>query len=373
MKILIVIHSLHSGGAERVTANLSRVWVEQGWDVSVATTASTGLDFFQLHPTVKRIALNLAGESTGLFSAVMANVRRVRALRRVFQEERPDVVLGMMTTSGILSVLAGWGLSCRVFVSERTYPPMIPLGAFWEFLRRWSYPKATGVVALSKEGQVWIEQNCPGSNVTVIPNHVSWPLENGEPHVKPESVLPAQRMLLLAIGRLGEEKQFGILIDAFAFLAEDCEEWDLVILGEGREHHALENQVRSLGLENRIRLPGRAGNVADWYRRADLYVLSSRFEGFPNVLIEAMSCGCPVVSFDCETGPRDIIRNGVDGILVSPQSGAVGLASAIRSLLADEPLRLSMAAKAAEIRQRYSLGIIQECWQSLLNGGSRTV
>lgn len=371
MKILIVIHSLHSGGAERVTANLSRVWTEQGWEVSVVTLTSTGLDFFQLHPAVKRIALNLAGDSPSLFKALLANACRIRALRRIIRQERPGVVLGMMTTSGILSVLAGWGLPCRVLVSERTYPPMIPLGAFWEYLRRWTYPKATAVVAQTREGQAWIERHCPGSKVTVIPNHVPWPLENCKPHLEPERVVAVQRLLLLTVGRLGEEKQFDILIDAFASLAQGYDDWDLVILGEGSERHTLEAQVRSLGLENRVKLPGRAGNVGDWYQRANLFVLSSRFEGFPNVLVEAMACGCPSVSFDCATGPRDIIRHGVDGILVPPQSGVEGMASAIRCLWADEALRRSMGAKATEIRQRYSMEVIQKSWLNLLMGERR--
>ena len=99
MRILIVIHSLHSGGAERVTANLSRTWTEQGWNVSVVTIASAEMDFFQLHPAVKRIALNLAGDSAGLFTAVLANARRLRVLRRVIQEEHPDIVLGMIASS----------------------------------------------------------------------------------------------------------------------------------------------------------------------------------------------------------------------------------------------------------------------------------
>ena len=369
MKILVVINSLHSGGAERVTANLSRFWIEQGNAVTVATLTSSDLDFFRLHPSVHRIALDLAGESAGLFSAVLANARRIRAIRRVIQEEQPDIVLGMMTTSGILAVLAGWGLPCRVLVSERTYPPMIPLGAFWEFLRRWTYPKAAGVVALTREGGAWIEHNCPGSRVTIIPNHVSWPLESGEPRVIPESVVPDRRSLLLAVGRLGEEKQFNMLINAFGSLAREYTDWDLVILGEGKERPNLETLVRDLGLETRVSLPGRAGNVADWYNRADLFVLSSRFEGFPNVLVEAMACGCPAVSFDCETGPRDIIRHGVDGLLVSPKDGVEGLATSLRSLFTNGPLRRSMAAKASEIRQVYSIEAIKEKWHVLFKGG----
>ena len=368
MRILIVIHSLHSGGAERVTANLSRTWAEQGWNVSVVTIASAEKDFFQLHPAVKRIALNLAGDSAGLFTAVLANARRVRTLRRVTQEEHPDIVLGMMTGSGVLAVLAGWGLSCRVFVSERTYPPTLPLGAFWEFLRRWVYPKATGVVALTTEGQAWIERNCPGSNVTVIPNHVPWPLERGEPLLEPQNVLSAQRFLLLAVGRLGDEKQFGLLIDVFASLAVDYEDWDLVILGEGSERSALEKRVHSLGLENRVRLPGRAGNVADWYERANLFVLSSRVEGFPNVLAEAMACGLPAVSFDCDTGPRDIIRHEVDGLLVLP-GDVDALATALGRLMGDESLRKQYAARAVDTRERFSVERIAVLWEELLIHG----
>jgi glycosyltransferase involved in cell wall biosynthesis len=366
VRILIVIHSLHSGGAERVAANLSRAWIEQGWELSIVTLTDGRLDFFQLHPAVKRIALDLAGDSIGLLSAVRANLRRIRALRKVIREECPDIVLGMMSTSGVLSVLACWGLGCRVFVSERTYPPRIPLGAFWEYLRRWTYPKATAVVAQTEEGKAWIEHHCPGAKVTAIPNHVTWPLESTEPHLSPESVVSPKRRLLLAVGRLGEEKQFHVLIEAFASLAQENKDCDLVILGEGGERQALETQLRELGLGERVKLPGRAGNVGDWYRRADIFVLSSRFEGFPNVLLEAMACGCPAVSFDCQTGPREIIRNGVDGILVAPKSGADGLAMAIRRLLADEPLRLNMAANATAIRQRYSMEVIRESWNNLL-------
>lgn len=122
--------------------------------------------------------------------------------------------------------------------------------------------------------------------------------------------------MLLAVGRLVEGKGFGPLIETFSRLAQDFPDWMLVILGEGPDREALEHQVQSVGLVGRIRLPGQAGNASRWYKAADLYVMSSRSEGFPNTLIEAMTHGLPTASFDCDTGPRNIIHHGMDGLLV---------------------------------------------------------
>jgi len=133
------------------------------------------------------------------------------------------------------------------------------------------------------------------------------------------------RRIVLAVGRFTKVKGFDLLIKAFAGIAIAYADWDLVILGEGPERSDLEAQVEALGLGHRVKLPGRAGNMPDWYARADLFVMSSHFEGFPLVLVEAMAHGCPAVSFDCDTGPRDIIRDEMDGRLVRPVSdtGAV--------------------------------------------------
>ena len=134
--------------------------------------------------------------------------------------------------------------------------------------------------------------------------------------MKPDSVCRPGRKVLLAVGRLEVEKGFDWLIDAFSALATKYPEWDLVILGEGSLRATLEKQVQTSGLARRVFLPGRVGNVGDWYERANLYVMSSRFEGFGNTLGEAMAYGLPAVSFDCETGPRNIIRHETDGLLV---------------------------------------------------------
>jgi glycosyltransferase involved in cell wall biosynthesis len=137
-----------------------------------------------------------------------------------------------------------------------------------------------------------------------------------------------------------------------------------VILGEGPQRSMLEEAVRSSTAATRIRLPGIAGNVGEWYARADLYVMSSHSEGFPNSLAEALSHGVPAVSFDCDTGPRDIIRQGLDGLLVPP-GDAEGLACALDRLMGDAVLRGFFAARAHEARERFSLERVAGMWEAL--------
>jgi glycosyltransferase involved in cell wall biosynthesis len=151
---------------------------------------------------------------------------------------------------------------------------------------------------------------------------------------------------------------------AFGSLADQHPQWDLVILGDGPLRSALSEQIQSEGLSNRVFMPGRVGNVGDWYERANLYVLSSRVEGFPNTLAEAMAHGCPAVSFDCDTGPRDLVRHGVDGLLVPP-GNITALAHALSQLMSNDALRAKMAAQASDVRNRYSMQRILDLWDAL--------
>lgn len=363
MKILIFIHSLQSGGAERVTANLANAWAERGWAVTVVTLAPKDRDFYPLDPTVHRVALALAGDSGNVLRGIWANLRRLAALRRVLREERPDVVLGMIATAAILSILASVGLSCQVLACEHIHPPRFSAGVVWHELRRRSYPYAARVVVLTDKSHEWMQTHVPGCRLAVIPNAVPFPLPVSEPTLPPERVVPVHRRIVLAVGRLAKQKGFDLLIEAFAGMATAYADWDLVILGEGPERSALEGRVAALGLDHRVKLPGRAGNMADWYARADLYAMSSRFEGFSLALAEAMAHGCPVVSFDCDTGPRDIIRDGVDGRLVCPVEDTNALATALMQLMDDEALRKRMAERAMEVRERFSMARVLDMWE----------
>ncbi|MGH8120705.1 MAG: glycosyltransferase, partial [Gammaproteobacteria bacterium] len=191
-----------------------------------------------------------------------------------------------------------------------------------------------------------------------------WPLPVQPPVLDPVELLPTGHNILLAVGRLTEGKQPGHLIEAFKSLASDCPQWTLVFLGDGPLRDALELQVREYGLQGRVLLPGRAGNIGHWYEHADLYAMTSQFEGFPNTLAEAMAYGLPAVSYDCDTGPRDLIRHEVDGLLV-PSGDIAGLTTALGRLMRDDALRHRFANRASEVRERFSMQRITEMWERL--------
>lgn len=368
MRLLFFIHSLSGGGAERVTANLANHWAGKGWDITVVTLASRSLDFYELCPAVKRIALELAGDSGHVLVGLLQNLRRVFALRRVLRQINPDIALGMMTSANVLLALAAWGLpTLRAVGSERIHAPQMPLSNLWEGLRRCAYGRLAAVTALTGESADWLKAHTSARRVPVIPNAAPWPLPAQAPRLGPDSVCSSGRHLLLAVGRLDMQKGFDWLIESFSVLARKYPGWDLVILGEGPLRTTLEGQVRASGLEKRLFLPGRAGNVGEWYERANLYVLSSRFEGFPNTLAEAMAYGLPAVSFDCDTGPRDIIRHGVDGLLVPP-GNVVALTSALGRLMGDAAIRQQFAERAVEARERFSIERIAGLWEELFEG-----
>lgn len=361
--LLIFIHSLRGGGAERVVADMSAWWSACGYKVSVVTQAERDTDVYQLDERVQRHELGTAGDSGGGVRGLLANVRRVFRLRRILRREKPTVVLGMMTTSSVLAVIAAWRLGCRVIATEHAHPPSQRLPEIWQRLRQWAYPRAHTVVALTEGTADWIRQQVPGSRLAVIPNAVRWPLQDGEPVVDPP--VNKGRRCLLAVGRLHPVKGFDRLITAFASIADRFPDWDLTILGEGPSRNELEQQIDDRALAHRISMPGRVGNIGQWYLASDLYVLSSRMEGLSNTLLEAMAAGVAPVAVDCDTGPREIIRDGIDGVLVNPPDDEDALAAHLSDLMAHPEKRQALARRAVDVRDRFSMPRIMALWGKL--------
>jgi glycosyltransferase involved in cell wall biosynthesis len=365
LRLLLYIHSLENGGAERVVANLANHWAAKGCDVTLVTVESDSLDFYALHPAVARIALNLGGGGDNLLAGFRRTVVRVRALRRVLKQVRPDIAVSAINIANVILALAASGMPEMVAIgSERSYPPLAPLGTVQEALRRHFYGRLGAVVALTQECADWLRHHTNARRIPVIPNAASWPLAEQAPHLSPATHCLPGRKRLLAVGRLCHEKNYTTLIDVFSKLAPRHPDWDLVILGDGPLRQSLQAQAQSAGLEQRIVLPGRAGNVGDWYEQADLYALTSHVEGFPNTLAEAMAYGVPAVSFDCDTGPRDIIRPGIDGLLVDA-GDTDGLEMALDKAMGDDSYRRYLASNAIQARERFSMEKIAGLWEEL--------
>lgn len=365
MKIIIFINSLAGGGAERVAATLANYWARQHWDVVVVTLANRSEDFYVLDAGVKRVEMDLSGNSANFFQGALENLRRVLSLRRIIKQHRPDAILSMMSTPNVLLAAASLGLSdvCTIG-SERCYPPHFPLGKMWHALRKLMYGRLHAVVGLTQECATWIRVNTSAQYVPVIPNPIVWPMPKSARGIDPNKHCAAGRKILLAVGRLSPEKGFELLVKVFAMLADKYPDWDLVILGEGPDRQLLQNRIDEFNLTSRVLMPGIAGNVGEWYARADLFVMSSSYEGFPNALAEALAHGLPAISFDCDTGPRDIIRQGIDGLLV-PLGNAAELKMALDRFMGDSAARAAFAARAGDAKERFSIHKIAQMWEQL--------
>jgi len=165
----------------------------------------------------------------------------------------------------------------------------------------------------------------------------------------------------VAMGRLGFEKGFDLLLLAFALCFERYPDWTLRLVGQGAEQPRLQNLAEQLGIKHAVRFEPVTKEPERVLHESDLFVLSSRTEGFPMVLLEAMACGLPVVSFDCSSGPREMIRDGIDGLLVPPEDVGA-LAAAMATLMGDELERQRLAKRAVEVAERFSLPRVMGMW-----------
>lgn len=384
MRVTMVIFSLGGGGAERVISMLANYWSEKGWNISLLTTCNI-TPFYKLHSSVTYTPLgicwhtthseidanqdilnyaqyrDLKGETSGVIDALVKNYKKVLILRKAIKATRPQLVISFMVTQNIQILLATLGLKIPVLISERTDPSHNEISRIWVLLRKLVYPLADCIVVQSENALRYFDPHLQKKG-RVIPNPIIVPSET---RLTVKAINPSERKIVISIGRLTYEKGHDLLIQAFARVAINHPNWLLEIWGEGSERSKLEELCHKLGFEERVRLRGVTTQPFEQMRQADLFVLPSRQEGFPNALCEAMACGLPVISFDCRSGPRTIIRPEIDGILV-PAENIEALAIAMDSLMSNENKRQALAACATEVVERFNLEKIMGMWEEAI-------
>ncbi len=362
-RLTLVVPSLALGGAERVVARMANHWAARGDAVTVITLSTTACDTYSLDPGVTRVPLDLMRDSSSPVGALVNNLVRVRRLRAAVRQSKPDTVISFTDRMNVVALLACRPLDVDTVISERIDPSQQPVGRIWAWLRRRVYPTARALVVQTQRVRRQMESVMRGGNIYVIPNAVDVPAA-GE-HLTVWMNQSTEARAVAAMGRLAPQKGFDLLIDAFARAADGHRNWSLVILGEGPERPRLEEQIRSQGLEGRVRLCGWVPDPMALLRTCDVFVLSSRFEGFPNALLEAMALGLPSISFDCPSGPAEIIRNEVDGLLV-PVEDVAALATALRRVLSDDQLRTRLGTEAVRVVERFSTERYYARWDAVL-------
>lgn len=363
MRIVLLVSSMHSGGAERVAATLCNAWAARGDDVTlVATYSGRGECHYALADGVRLVYLAdlVGGRGTGL----SGYVRRLRALRRLVAKRSPDVVISFLTNVNISAALGLGGSGVPLILSERIDPSAstdFPVHMKW--LCRWLYPLADIVTVQTESIAAAMRSLVPRARrVEIIPNPVPEALFSAP---RPGAVAGARRRLL-AMGRLSPQKQMDHVIAAFAAVAPRHPDVDLWIWGEGELRDELERQVRDAGLNGRVFLPGRTDSPWAEMAGSEMLVLASAYEGFPNVMLEAMALGLPCVAYDCPSGPRELSQDGRAAVLV-PLDDRERLAAEIERMLGDPEERRRLGALAAtSVRERYRLAAVLEQWDRLI-------
>ncbi|PYP90907.1 MAG: glycosyltransferase family 4 protein [Candidatus Angelobacter sp. Gp1-AA117] len=360
MRLVLVTSSLARGGAERVMSLLASFWAEQGKEVTILVLNRGDVTAYPLHPSVKLRNLGVNAEPAGNFLRKwFRNIRKVSALRKAIREIQPELAISFIDQVNVVTLLATRGLGIPVVVSERVDPTQYSIGGIWNTLRKLTYPYADALVCQTGASLSYFQQRMTVKGY-VISNPVTLP---------PAGVVRAQQSSThscVAMGRLVWQKGFDLLIAAFARVAERHPEWVLKMIGSGPTKDQLEDQVRKLGLELRVVFTGELADPFPVLCAADLFVLSSHFEGFPNALCEAMACGVPAISFDCPSGPAEIIRDGMDGVLV-PAGDVAALSAAMDRLMANDEERARLAARAPEVVSRFSKEKVLAQWEQLFD------
>jgi GalNAc-alpha-(1->4)-GalNAc-alpha-(1->3)-diNAcBac-PP-undecaprenol alpha-1,4-N-acetyl-D-galactosaminyltransferase len=361
-KVLLVIANLGGGGAERAMAQLADALVDDGVEVHLITWAGSWAgDFYRVDSRVRRHKLSLVTPRAGLVSRLIAGLRVISALRLLIRDIAPECVLSFIDASNVLTLTAAAGLSVRVVVSERIDPRANnTLGPGWAFARWLIYRRADLVVAQTNAVASWMTRHWR-VRATVIPNFL---------RSLPDPMVERQ-LCLVSIGRLVPQKAFDVSIRAFARIAQRYPDWRYAILGDGPLLEEWSTLSRRLGVSDRVRFVGLVNSVEQWLASASIAVQPSRFEGFPNAVMEAMAMGVATISTDCPSGPADLIEHMHNGILV-PVGDEEGLSLAMDRLMSNAALRRSLALQAMSVRETLSRRIIMEKWQSALFVNSKT-
>jgi glycosyltransferase involved in cell wall biosynthesis len=355
--VVLVIGTLAGGGAERQLSDMANYWAAKDWKVILCTWSGPELaDFYPLHSRVRRVHLDVETAPVAILPRARANLKRVLKLRKLLLASRPDALLSFVTESNLLTILAGIGLETRVVVSGRIQPALhTSLPRMWRILRRFLYVRADEVVAQTRDAAHWLESHCRTS-VSVIPNALSLlPEPSGE-----------RRSVIVAVGRLTHQKGFDVLLRAFACIAPTFRDWSLAIIGEGEERESLARLRGELHLDNRVEFVGQTSDAVYWMARAGLIVQPSRYEGFPNVVLESMGLGAAVISTDCRSGPSDMIEDGVNGRLV-PVDDVSALANVMTELISSPEERVRLGRAASGVRERYRQDIVMDRWETCLS------
>jgi len=356
-KIMLVTSHLECGGQERVMCLLANYWVNNGREVFLMTLARrTNAVAFPIDKRVKLVS------AQDLPSRFPGKVGKIVSFRTHIGKIDPIAIIVFGDITSFVTLIALIGTDYQVIVSERTNMSARKQPFYRYLLRYILYPRAAFLVTQNKEIDELFTRIVSRNKRRVIPN----PILGYDDRTTLENTIVLPGKALISMGRLVESKRYDRMIDIYYDLHLVRPEWRLFIIGEGPERKKIEAQVKRLGLEGSVVLLGYEANPTALLKQADIFLFTSQYEGFPNSLCEAMAVGLSVISYDCPSGPSDIIINGKNGMLIPNGNGEVFLTSLI-DLIDSPDKRKVFGQEAQKITTLFSMQNVARQWEMLFH------
>lgn len=352
MHITIVTAAIASGGAQRVIVQLLNKWIKDG-DKCSLILLNKEEDFYKIDQRVSIYRIGKVSDNN-----VIDKLKRYKQVRDIVKKLKPDVVLSMPEEIGIYVIGALLGIKVPVVVSERNNPWVMPYKKVTRILRKILYPFASGLIFQTKGASSFFSKRIQEKGI-ILPN----PLDISR---LPEPYHGERRKIIVGVGRLEKQKNFSLLIEAFADFYKKNNDYELHIFGDGSLKQELSELSDKLLPKGKVKLLGNNRELLNSIKDCAIFALSSDYEGVPNVLIEAMAIGMPVISTDCDPGgARELIENGVNGIIV-PKKDISGMHSAMEYLIQNPDVAAELANNAIRIKERLNADIVCREWKDYL-------
>lgn len=352
MKIMFNISSLGKGGAERVISNLANNFISDN-KVSILVN-NNNLQSYKLNENVKIFEL----DSKYIKNPLIRNIKRIKNAKNIINDYNPDIIISFMPWPSYKVLLLKNKINCKVIVSDRNDPKMEYNNIIEKILMRYLYPKADFFVFQTSDQRKFFSKKIQDKSV-VIPN----PLKENflvDKEAKKENVI-------ISVGRLVEQKNHKLTIDAFKEIITEFPNYKLKIFGTGNLEKELKDYIKNIGMSEKIFLCGVSDDIQKELIKSKIFVMSSNYEGMPNALMEAMACGIACVSTDCPCGgPKELITDNENGLLFDVGNKDM-LVEKLRLLLKNESLQKKIGNNAKRIRYDYNPQKINEKWQKCIN------
>lgn len=357
--IAFAIHSLTPGGAERVLTTLANALVTH-YNVKIITLVNCE-SFYSLNTNIELLSCgSIVSEKKSIFGAFKNHIDTVKALSGFIKTYKLDLVIGFTSSVNVLSIFATKLNNIPLIISERNNPELNPPVTIWKILRNFFYKYSDYLVVQTSANKQYFHKIMPKEKIVIIENPISPIL--AEKRIQPINY--SKNQIILSVGRLDKNKAQDLLLKAFTNIPNH--NWELILVGDGEKRQDYEALIKQLNIADKAHVLGNKINIYDYYNNACIFVFTSKSEGFPNALAEALYFGVPSISTDCPHGPSDLIEHNKNGILIDVDD-QIMLEKHLKMLMNNDDIRKTLSRASIESTKKLSVEKVTNQWIKYFN------